>query len=810
MVNGGDVVCVEAGVYIEGDIAPASGGTPRHPVVFRAIGTVTLQPGPPPNPQEPCLGVPTTGFLLLGLPNVVIEGFTLRGFCDAGVQVRSDPQEINNSSGIVVRGNTVSGTQRGRGIDLAGQGRMLLEDNVVMANSGSGISVQGCIRAPDVEPKCAPGTTVPIEAVVRGNVMADNGSHGMFVRGTDQALIENNESHDNRLGAGIQLNASSNALVFNNLLYANGADGIRVGAPDRGTESDPLPPVGSPAVRLINNTIYGNGEWGIEIGEPDAGSPKAVVLNNIVQNNGTKSPGVFPGEIGVLSEDGLGLPSTCGYVAGFNLVENPTGPVYGPTTPSNVYDRRMNANFVAPGSDFRLRNGSPAIDAGYADVEIVGVRGSTTVDGVGDRGVADLGYHQNAVENGFPQIDTSIMPIFVRVSGRDSNRRPTTPDAALASIGEAARLARAGVEVVVGPGIYNEGDISVANDNPNRAPGSYIFRADPSGRRTGDVPGPVRLNAARDSLQGPAFTGFLLQGSCGARVEGFQVSGALEAGIQVQSGSTAAEVVHNQVFDNVQRGIQVVNASEVRIFNNLVYNNGRDGVGGGIQVGGGCPADEPQCPANGSPDSVVTFNTVFSNEVNGIFLGAGPGDSSRAIVRYNISVENRLGNALQIGNNNSRETQLAGLQNGYNLLDSFSDTREIDTVTDYLWAGVGEPLFVNAAASSFELASDSPAIDRAEQLSARDAGLDTRSTRIDRKPDEDAADLGYHYPILDLELAGDCDGDGRVSIAELVRGVNIALGRASIESCPAFDCNGDGQVGINELIKGVNSALVDA
>jgi hypothetical protein len=54
---------------------------------------------------------------------------------------------------------------------------------------------------------------------------------------------------------------------------------------------------------------------------------------------------------------------------------------------------------------------------------------------------------------------------------------------------------------------------------------------------------------------------------------------------------------------------------------------------------------------------------------------------------------------------------------------------------------------------------------------------------------------------------GDCDGDGEVSIGELITGVNISLGNQQISVCPAFDANGDGQVGINELIQAVNNAL---
>ncbi|MDX2170698.1 MAG: YncE family protein [Deltaproteobacteria bacterium] len=55
--------------------------------------------------------------------------------------------------------------------------------------------------------------------------------------------------------------------------------------------------------------------------------------------------------------------------------------------------------------------------------------------------------------------------------------------------------------------------------------------------------------------------------------------------------------------------------------------------------------------------------------------------------------------------------------------------------------------------------------------------------------------------------AGDCSGDGEVTINEIILGVNIALGAAAVDECPAFDGNGDGDVAINELIAAVNAAL---
>jgi hypothetical protein len=54
---------------------------------------------------------------------------------------------------------------------------------------------------------------------------------------------------------------------------------------------------------------------------------------------------------------------------------------------------------------------------------------------------------------------------------------------------------------------------------------------------------------------------------------------------------------------------------------------------------------------------------------------------------------------------------------------------------------------------------------------------------------------------------GDCNGDGEVTVNELITMVNIALGSANVSTCAAGDANGDGEITINEIIAGVNNAL---
>lgn len=62
-------------------------------------------------------------------------------------------------------------------------------------------------------------------------------------------------------------------------------------------------------------------------------------------------------------------------------------------------------------------------------------------------------------------------------------------------------------------------------------------------------------------------------------------------------------------------------------------------------------------------------------------------------------------------------------------------------------------------------------------------------------------------PISVAGCLGDCDGDGEVTIAEILRMVNIALGSQPVGECGAADDNGDGLVTVNEIVRAVGFAL---
>jgi len=76
---------------------------------------------------------------------------------------------------------------------------------------------------------------------------------------------------------------------------------------------------------------------------------------------------------------------------------------------------------------------------------------------------------------------------------------------------------------------------------------------------------------------------------------------------------------------------------------------------------------------------------------------------------------------------------------------------------------------------------------------------DPTGTRLGAQCTDGTVDVGI--------CAGDCDGNGSVTVDELVRGANIALGNTDATACRAVDRNADGQVTIDELVAAVSNAV---
>ena len=222
--------------------------------------------------------------------------------------------------------------------------------------------------------------------VIDGFTITGASDAGIVIKsGSNNFTIQNCIVHDNP-GDGIRVQDSANALVFNNLVYNNGARGVAI----VGTGS------GSKSANVINNTIYGHGDRGITIGTTQADSRGAFLRNNIVQLNALL-PNI-DANIRVYTPPPNTVPnSLLNYNGNFDLVFAPAK--YIPASAQGANDVAADALFVKPATpDFHLRANSPAVDAGdplnnfQAQRNILRMR-TTSSSGSLDSGNLDLGYH---------------------------------------------------------------------------------------------------------------------------------------------------------------------------------------------------------------------------------------------------------------------------------------------------------------------------------------------------------------------------------------------------------------------------------
>jgi hypothetical protein len=91
-----------------------------------------------------------------------------------------------------------------------------------------------------------------------------------------------------------------------------------------------------------------------------------------------------------------------------------------------------------------------------------------------------------------------------------------------------------------------------------------------------------------------------------------------------------------------------------------------------------------------------------------------------------------------------------------------------------------------------------------------EAAIDLAMTTAEADPMVQMALLEHRMtptPTATPACAGDCDSSGEVTVAEIIKGVNIALDNAAPATCPQLDVDGDGDITITELILAVRNAL---
>jgi YVTN family beta-propeller protein len=94
-----------------------------------------------------------------------------------------------------------------------------------------------------------------------------------------------------------------------------------------------------------------------------------------------------------------------------------------------------------------------------------------------------------------------------------------------------------------------------------------------------------------------------------------------------------------------------------------------------------------------------------------------------------------------------------------------------------------------------------------DSVSVIDLAADAVATTIPVGVNPLSVAIARAAPPTAQTCVGDCDQNGRVTVDELLLGIDIALGNAQLDACPELDPGGNGVVTLSELLTAVNNAL---
>ncbi len=157
----------------------------------------------------------------------------------------------------------------------------------------------------------------------------------------------------------------------------------------------------------------------------------------------------------------------------------------------------------------------------------------------------------------------------------------------------------------------------------------------------------------------------------------------LEAAYNVSVRGTGTAGTHNtiirrnKIHDNENNGIYLPGASKARVYNNLVYHNGK----AGIDVTSGGVIGSPTTEQRTNNDSLIAYNTIFTNTSRGIAVSES--NCNRTVIQNNILHGNSASDSIWDAG--------TGTVKDHNLLAT-------------------DPLFTNEGTHDFTLQAASPAI----------------------------------------------------------------------------------------------------
>jgi len=205
-----------------------------------------------------------------------------------------------------------------------------------------------------------------------------------------------------------------------------------------------------------------------------------------------------------------------------------------------------------------------------------------------------------------------------------------------------------------------------------------------------------------------------------------------------------------------------------------------------------------------STSGTLTFVEVQRNLVGGVTGLAGPSDVAVSNDGAHVYVTGTTGNALAVfgrdpgtGRLNFIEAETQGVGGIDGLTAAVSVAVSPDGASVYV-AGSQD----NAVAVFAGPQPPTPTPTTTATATATETITDTTTPSATATETPTATPSPTPGPCI-----GDCDGNGRITVEELVKGVNIALALLPLDQCPSFDFDHDTHVSVDELVKAVNAAL---
>ena len=363
----GDTVLVHDGTY-QGFNLKSKSGTISSPIIIRGVGRAFINRNEPGGSGEL---IYTTFAGYFTIENFEIDCTTGTSWC---MGIHSGGTTPNR--GIVIRGNKVYNGQS-TNIYLSHAADSLIENNITYSSRAS----HGIYLANGGSDN----------TIIRENIAYNNAKNGLHLNGDISVggdgyhtgiLVEKNIFYNNTAN-GMDIDGAGDSTFQNNLMYGNGANGLRAFAIDaiKGPQN----------LKIMNNTIITPGSGvPVKLSEDLGGH---TIFNNIL---------IAGGSNGSLVTANTNFKSANNAVAG-NFSSNGGNTLVSLTSwQANGYDTNSftstaSALFTnSAGANYTLKGGSPAIDKGVSAFNTVSAP-TTDILGVSRQGIAyDIGAYEYA------------------------------------------------------------------------------------------------------------------------------------------------------------------------------------------------------------------------------------------------------------------------------------------------------------------------------------------------------------------------------------------------------------------------------